>query len=233
MGGGKPERILIQQDLQGSNFQKLFARIRNEKIPFQMVPAERLNKLSKQNHQGIIALIPAIQYKSLEKLLPGVIDSGETPLLFILDGVTDVRNLGAVARTAECAGAHALVVSTKGSAPVNAQAIKASAGALSRIAVCRESNLIQTISFLKACGIKVVATHDKAKTSIYQCDLSKPLAVIMGSEDKGVSNAARKTADLTAFIPMKGKIASLNVSVAAGIIAFEALRQRTKIPTKS
>lgn len=226
MGGGKPERILIQQGLQGSNFQKLFAGIRKDKIPYQMVPVERLNRVSKQNHQGIIALIPAIEYDSLEKLLPVVIDSGETPLLFILDGITDVRNMGAIARTAECAGAHALILSTKGSAPVNAEAIKASAGALSRIPVCRESNLIQTISFLQACGIKVLATDDKAKTTIYDCDLTKPLAVIMGSEEKGVSHAAKKTADLTAFIPMKGKIASLNVSVATGIIAFETIRQR-------
>ncbi len=224
--GGKPERVLIQQGLMGSNFQQLFALIRNDKIPFQMVPPERLNKFKKHNHQGIVAFIPQISYQSLEKVVPAIMDSGEKPLLVLLDGITDVRNMGAIARSAECAGAHAIVIAEKGSAPVNAEAIKASAGALSRIPVCKESGMVYAISFLKACGIDVVALDDRAKQTIYQTNLTGPLAILMGSEDRGVSSAARKTADAVASIPMKGRIASLNVSVATGIVLFEALRQR-------
>jgi 23S rRNA (guanosine2251-2'-O)-methyltransferase len=224
--GDKPERVLIQQGLKGSNFQQLFSLIRNNKIPFQMVPPERLNKFKKQNHQGIVAFIPHIAYQSLETIIPAIIDSGATPLLVLLDGITDVRNMGAIARSAECAGAHAIVIGEKGSAPVNADAIKASAGALSRIPVCKESGIVYAISFLKACGITILALDDRAKQSIYETKLSGPLAIVMGSEDRGVSSAAKKNAGSVAAIPMKGQIASLNVSVATGIVLFEAMRQR-------
>ncbi|MFO7873430.1 MAG: 23S rRNA (guanosine(2251)-2'-O)-methyltransferase RlmB [Bacteroidales bacterium] len=224
--GKKPEKVLIQKGLQGENFQQLFSVIRKKNIPFQMVPIERLNKITRKNHQGIIAFMPVIEYQSLESLLPGIYDAGETPLLLLPDGVTDVRNMGAIARSAECAGAHALILSAKGSAPVNADAMKASAGALSRIPVCREPNILETIAFLQECGIHVIAFDDREKASIYDADLSVPLAVIVGDEDKGVSAAARKLADKHAAIPMKGTIASLNVSVATGIILFETRRQR-------
>ncbi len=224
--GGKPERILIQQGLKGINFQQLFVLIREKKIPFQMVPPERLNKYKRQNHQGVIAFTPVIAYQALESLVPRLIESGEQPLLVLLDGITDVRNLGAIARAAECAGAHALVVAEKGSAPINADAIKTSSGALARIPVCKESGITYAIEFLKACGIDVIASDDKAKKTIYDICLDKPLAVVMGSEDRGVSGATKKTATHLASIPMKGKISSLNVSVATGVVLFEALRQR-------
>jgi 23S rRNA (guanosine2251-2'-O)-methyltransferase len=224
--GGKPEKVLIQQGLKGSNFQQLFSLIRNDKIPFQMVPPERLNKFKQHNHQGIVAFIPHIAYQSLETIVPAIIDSGETPLLVLLDGITDVRNMGAIARSAECAGAHAIVIGEKGSAPVNADAIKASAGALSRIPVCKESGIVYAISFLKACGITILALDDRARQSIYETKLSGPLAIVMGSEDRGVSSAAKKTAGSVAAIPMIGQITSLNVSVATGIVLFEAVRQR-------
>ncbi len=225
-GGGRPERVLIQQGLQGSNFQKLFALIRDEKIPFQMVPQERLNKYKKHNHQGVVAFMPAITYHTLESIIPNILDAGEKPLLVILDGITDVRNMGAIARSAECAGAHAMVLSDKGNAPINAEAIKTSAGALTRLPVCKERSILHAIAFLKECGIEVFAFDDKGRQTIYESDLSKPLAVIMGSEDRGVSGAAKKMSDQVARIPMKGRIASLNVSVATGVVLFEAMRQR-------
>ncbi len=224
--GKIPEKVLIQKGLQGDNFQKLFARVRALKVPFQMVPVEKLNRITKKNHQGVIAEMPVIEFAKLENLIPAVFESGETPLIVMLDGVTDVRNLGAIARSAECAGAHAIILPEKGSARVNSDAIRASSGALSRLPVCKEAHLLHSIAFLKECGIHVMACDSKGTTSIYQEDLRKPLAVVMGSEEKGVSAAARKMADQVAEIPMKGKIASLNVSVATGIILFESLRQR-------
>lgn len=191
-----------------------------------MVPAERLNKFRKHNHQGVVGFMPAITYHSLEKIIPAIIEGGETPLLILLDGITDVRNMGAIARSAECAGAHAIVLSEKGNAPINADAIKTSAGALTRLPVCKEQSILHAIGFLKECGIEVVAFDDKGNRSIYETDLSKSVALIMGSEDRGVSAAAKKMSDRVVKIPMRGKISSLNVSVASGIVLFETLRQR-------
>jgi 23S rRNA (guanosine2251-2'-O)-methyltransferase len=224
--GERPEKILIQQGLQGENFQRLFQEIRLKKIPYQMVPVEKLNRVTRKNHQGIIAYIPIVSYQPIETLLPMIFDKGETPLLVILDRITDVRNLGALARSAECAGAHAIIIQEKGSAPINADAIKASAGALSRIALCRENNILETIAFLQESGFQVLACSEKGHKTIYQADLKKPLAVILGAEDKGISSACLKMADQQLRIPMKGHISSLNVSVAAGVVLFEVLRQR-------
>lgn len=224
--GKIPERIFIQKGLTGEIFQKLFKTIRDKNYPYQMVPVEKLNRLTRKNHQGVVAQIAIIDYQPLEKLIPGIYEAGETPLLIILDKVTDVRNLGAIARSAECAGAHGIVISEKGSAPVNADAIKTSAGALSRIPVCREAEILESITFLRESGIKVAACTEKADDSIYQTDLKGPLAIIMGSEDKGISKACLTLSDVTMSIPQKGKTGSLNVSVATGIVLFEALRQR-------
>lgn len=224
--GDRPEKVLIQQGLIGENFQQLFQIIRREKIPHQMVPVEKLNRVTRKNHQGVIAFISLISYQPLDQLLPMIYDRGEMPLLVLLDRVTDVRNLGAIARSAECFGAHAIVIPDKGSAPVNADAIKTSAGALSRLPVCREGNILETIAFLKASGIKVIAATEKSTESVDQADMKGPLAIIMGSEDKGISFPILKMADQSVSIPMKGSIASLNVSVAAGILLFEAHRQR-------
>ena len=227
--GEIPEKVLIQKGLKGDNFQKLFSLIRHQKIPFQQVPVEKLNRMGKKNHQGIVALMSVITYQKLDMILPGIYESGETPLLVFLDGITDVRNMGAIARSAECAGAHAIVIPSKGGAPVNADAMKTSAGALNRIPVCREDNILQAIAFVKECGIQVVACDEKGSHSVYQSDLSGPLTLVMGGEDKGISAAVRKMADQVVSIPMKGRIASLNVSVATGIILFEALRQRDTV----
>jgi len=224
--GEKPEKVLLQQGLHGENYQQLFQLIRREKIPYQMVPAEKLNRVTRKNHQGVIAYISLIAYQPLHQLLPMIYEQGELPLLVLLDRVTDVRNLGAIARSAECFGAHAIVIPDKGSAPVNADAIKTSAGALSRLPVCREGNILETIAFLKESGIKVIAATEKGSNPLYSADMTGPVAVIMGSEDKGISTAILRMADQTVSIPMKGSIASLNVSVAAGILLSEIHHQR-------
>lgn len=224
--GEKPEKILLQKGLQGENYQRLFQRIRKEKIPYQIVPVEKLNSLTRKNHQGVIAFVSLVDYQPLTQLLPMLYEQGEVPLLVLLDRVTDVRNLGALARSAECAGAHAIILQEKGTAPINADAIKASAGALSRMPVCREANILETIAFLQASGIKVIACTEKGEQTIYQTDLKIPTAIILGAEDKGISAACLKMSDQQVQIPMKGRIASLNVSVAAGVVLFEALRQR-------
>ncbi len=224
--GKTPEKVLIQKGLQGNNFQRLFSIIRSKKIPFQMVPPEKLNRVVKKNHQGIIAYIPAIDYAKLEDIIPGIFESGEQPLVVILEGVTDVRNLGAVARTAECAGAHAIVIPEKGSASASADAVKSSAGALARIPVCREANLLQSLVFLQECGLRIVSLDSQGESDFYDVNLREPLAIIMGAEDRGISQAVKKVSDNVCHIPMKGKIGSLNVSVATGIVLFEVLRQR-------
>ncbi len=224
--GQVPEKILIQKDLTGEGFTRLFQRIRQLKIPFQMVPVEKLNRVTRKNHQGIIAFVSLIAYHELHVLLPGIFERGELPLIVLLDGVTDVRNMGAIARTAECAGAHAIVIPEKGNAPVSADAIKASAGALSRIPVCKEDSIPSCVAFLKECGLTTIALSEKSGKTIYETDFNKPLAIVMGSEEKGVSSMTKHLVDAVASIPMAGKIASLNVSVATGIVLFEINRQR-------
>ncbi len=224
--GKKPERVFIQKGLTGGTFQELFKLIRDEGINYQMVPQEKLNRITRKNHQGVIAQVAVIEYHTLEQVLPSIYDQGETPLLVILDRITDVRNLGAIARSAEVAGAHAIVIGEKSSAPVNADAIKTSAGALARIPVCKEKDLLESITFLSQSGIKVVACTEKSGTTIYDADLTGPVAILMGSEDKGITPLLLKMASEKAAIPQKGKTGSLNVSVATGIVLFEALRQR-------
>lgn len=224
--GEKPEKVLLQQGLQGENFQELFQLIRNGKIPFQMVPAEKLNRVTKKNHQGVVAYISTISYARLHQLLPKVFEEDGLPLLVLVDRITDVRNLGAIARSAECFGAHALVVPEKGSAPVNADAMKTSAGALAKLPVCREPNLLEAIAFLKESGVKVIAATEKADKTVNKVSLTGPVAIVLGSEDKGLSRAILTMADETVSIPIAGSISSLNVSVAAGILLYEASRQR-------
>ena len=230
--GKEPERIFIQKGLSGINFQKLFQIIREKNIPFQMVPIEKLNRITRQNHQGVIAQIALISYHKLDMLIPAIYEKGETPLLVVLDKITDVRNMGAIARSAECAGAHAIILSEKGSAPVNADAIKTSAGALSRIPVCREREILESLAFIKESGITIAACTEKSQNTIYETALTGPLAIIMGSEEKGISKACITMADYVMAIPQKGKIGSLNVSVATGIVLFEALRQREFLSSK-
>ncbi len=224
--GKLPEKVLLQKGLSGDNFKRLFKKIRDKKVPFQMVPAEKLKKITKQNHQGVIAYLSLIYYISIENLVKQFDESSGKGLIVIIDRITDIRNLGAIARTAECAGVHGIIMPSKGSASINADAIKTSVGALSRIPVCRENDLMEAIEFLKLCGIAIIACTERSSQSIYETNMDRPIALVFGSEEKGISNYLLNIADEKAAIPMKGKTSSLNVSVAAGIAIFEALRQR-------
>lgn len=224
--GKEIESLFIQRGLGGELWNDLKRVLKEHGIGFQQVPIEKLNRITRKNHQGVIAVISPITYQRLENIIPAIYERGEVPLLLILDGITDVRNLGAIARSAECAGVHALVVPSKGSAEINPDAIKTSAGALYKIDVCREENLSNTVKFLQESGIKVVVCTEKTEENIYSTDFSGPIALIMGSEEKGVSNDLIRIADDLAKIPMFGEIGSLNVSVATGVVLYEALRQR-------
>lgn len=228
-GGKEIESLFIQRGLSGPLLQELKLLLRQYDIGYQQVPVEKLNRMTRKNHQGVIAVISPITYQRLEDLVPLLYERGEVPLLLILDGITDVRNLGAIARTAECVGAHALIVPKKGSAEINPDAIKTSAGALFKISVCREERLSDTVRFLQESGIQVVACTEKTDDSLYTLDYSGPTAFILGSEERGITSDLIRLADRLARIPMAGTIASLNVSVSGGVVLYEALRQRLEI----
>jgi 23S rRNA (guanosine2251-2'-O)-methyltransferase len=224
--GKEIESLFIQRGIAGSLIAELRELLRVHNIAFQQVPPEKLNRITKKNHQGVIGVISPITYQKIEDIIPNIYEKGEVPLILILDGITDVRNLGAIARTAECAGVHALVVPKKGSAEINPDAIKTSAGALFNIPVCREDSLAKTARFLQESGLQLIASSEKTNDTIYMPDYTGPTAIIVGAEDIGISNELLRTADHLAKIPMFGEIASLNVSVSAGILIYEAIRQR-------
>jgi 23S rRNA (guanosine2251-2'-O)-methyltransferase len=224
--GREIDKILVQKGLSNDLYHQLRHSLKGKNIPIQFVPPEKLKRLTDKNHQGVVAFVTEVTYHKTEQLLPEVFESGRTPLVLILDRVTDVRNFGAIARSAECAGVDFIIVPMRGSAQINADAMKTSAGALNRIKVCREDNLKNTIEYLKESGLSVVGCTEKTDTVMYDADLKKPVAVIMGSEEDGISGEYLKRCDAKVKIPMAGKIASLNVSVATGIVLFEALRQR-------
>ncbi|MDM1049182.1 23S rRNA (guanosine(2251)-2'-O)-methyltransferase RlmB [Sphingobacterium hotanense] len=224
--GREIESLFVQRGLSGTLFAEFKALIKEHNIAYQQVPIEKLNRITKKNHQGIIAVISPIIYQNIEDLLPVIYEKGETPLLLMLDGVTDVRNMGAIARTAECAGVHAIIVPKKGSAEINPDAIKTSAGALFKIPVCRHDSLSKTAKFLIDSGVQLVVSTEKTKESIYDVDYIGPSCVIMGAEDVGVSDDLIRISDKLAKIPMFGEIGSLNVSVSAAVVIYEAIRQR-------
>ncbi len=225
--GKEIESLYLQRGLTGTIFNELRTLIKERDISSQQVPVEKLNRITLKNHQGVIAFISPIIYERIEDIIPQLYEKGLTPFILILDGVTDVRNMGAIARTAECAGVHALVVPRKGAAQINPDAIKTSAGALYKIPVCREENLVKTAQFLQQSGLQVVACTEKAVSSLYTPDYTSPTAIIMGSEEDGISTDLIRISDHLAKIPMYGEIESLNVSVSAGIMIYEAIRQRS------
>ncbi|WP_026997534.1 23S rRNA (guanosine(2251)-2'-O)-methyltransferase RlmB [Flectobacillus major] len=224
--GKEIDKILVQREL-GSLEVLEFARLRG--IPVQKVPTEKLDRITRKNHQGVIAFVSAINYAKLDNVVAGIYEKGEIPLLLILDRITDVRNFGAIARTAECTGVNAIVIPTKGAAQINADAMKTSSGALNFLPVCREENLYQTVKYLQESGIQVVGCTEKVSKNIFDLDFSIPTAIIMGSEEDGISDELLKIADDLASIPMTGRVGSLNVSVANGVILYEAVRQRLSI----
>lgn len=222
--GKEIDRLLVQRELGPSELTDL---ARERGIAIQKVPTEKLNRITRKNHQGVIAFVSAIHYAKLENILADVFERGEMPFILVLDRITDVRNFGAIARTAECAGVHALVIPAKGAAQINADAMKTASGALNFLAVCRENSLTETLTYLQNSGLAVLACTEKAAQSIYQTDLNRPLALIMGSEEDGISSELLIRADELLALPQQGRIGSLNVSVATGVALYECLRQRT------
>ena len=224
--GKEIDKVFIKKNLRGELFSELFSIIRNENIPYQYVPIEKINRLAPNNNQGVVAFISMISYTSIENLVPLLFEQGKTPFLLILDEISDVRNFGAIARTAEGAGVDAIIIPTKKTAQINADAIKTSAGALHKIPVCRTNSIKEIVKFLQQCGIKTVSVTEKATDFYYKKDFTVPLALIMGSEDIGINDDIIKISDEIVKIPMQGKIESLNVSVATGIVLYETLKQR-------
>jgi 23S rRNA (guanosine2251-2'-O)-methyltransferase len=227
--GKEIDKILVQKGLSNDLFNQLKKEIAGKEIPYQFVPPEKIKRLSNANHQGVIAFLANITYYKTDELLQAVFEKGKTPFVLILDRVTDVRNFGAIARSAECAGIDFIIIPSRGAAQINSDAIKTSAGALHRIPVCREDNLKNTIEYLKESGLKIYACHEKTENTIYSFDYTEPLAIIMGSEENGISGEYLKRCDEQIKIPMAGTISSLNVSVATGIVLFEVLKNRLKI----
>lgn len=223
------DRILIQKGLSNTLYNQLRQAMRDKNIPLQFVPPEKLRRVTDGNHQGVIAYITEVNYYKTADLLPEVFEAGKTPLLLMLDRVTDVRNFGAICRSAECAGVDFIIIPSRGSAQVNGDAIKTSAGALHRLKVCREENLKDTLTLVKDSGLQIVACHEKTEHLIYDADFTQPTLIIMGSEENGISGEYLKRSDVQVKIPMPGHIASLNVSVASGIVLFEAVKQRLVI----
>jgi 23S rRNA (guanosine2251-2'-O)-methyltransferase len=224
--GKEIQKVFVQIGAKGDLMKELFDLIKRKKIFFQNVPIEKLNRLTRNNHQGAVAYITEITYSELENVIPTIFEKGKVPLVLILDKVTDVRNFGAMVRTAECCGANAVLIPTRGSAPINADAIKTSAGAMHILPICRSMNLKDAIQYLKNAGLQIVACTEKSAVSYTTISYTKPTAIIMGSEEEGISPEYLKLCDAKAMLPLKGTIGSLNVSVAAGIILYEVLRQR-------
>lgn len=220
------DKVMIRRDLQGELAKELLDMLKGTNVQVQRVPIERLNRYTRKNHQGVIALLSAITYQSIEDIIPFLYENGKEPFIVLLDGITDVRNFGAIARTCEVAGVDAIVIPSRDSVSVNADAVKTSAGALMNIPVCKENNLHQAIKFLKNSGLKVIAATEKGAISYTDADCSGPIALIMGAEDTGVSNENLRIADHLVKIPQVGTIGSLNVSVATGVLVYEVLRQR-------
>lgn len=224
--GKEIEALFIQRGIGGSLIQELKELMNEYQITAQQVPVEKLNRITQKNHQGVIAVISPIVYQKIENIIPEVFERGETPLILVLDSITDVRNMGAIARTAECSGVHAIVIPAKGSAQINPDAIKTSAGALYKIPVCRHDNFMQTVRFLQESGLQLVCCTEKTQDNIYTPDYTVPTAIVMGSEEDGIRNEIIRISDHLAKIPMFGEIESLNVSVSTGVILYEAVRQR-------
>lgn len=229
--GREIEKLYIRKGAEGQLMTELRDLCLRHRVHVQEVPVEKLNRLVRGNHQGVVTQIAAIAYVQLDDILERVPDD-ETPLVVVFDGVTDVRNFGAIARSAECAGAHGLIAPLKNSAPVNAEAIRASAGALTTIPVCRVGSIRNTIKTLQAEGFQVVAATEKSRKLLYDADLRRPTALVMGAEETGISKEVLKLCDERLAIPLIGRIESLNVSAAAAVMLFEVVRQRIGAATE-
>lgn len=224
--GKEVDKVFIQKDAQGDLMRDLMKTMKANKINFTYVPVEKLNRLTSKNHQGAVASIAPISFVDLETLVTNVVDSGKTPLFLILDQLSDARNFGAIIRTAECTGVNGIIIGKQGAAPVNGDTVKTSAGAVFNVPICKVEHIKDAIFYLQGSGIKTIAATEKTDDSIYDLSLSEPLAIIMGSEDRGVNPSVLKIVDEKAKLPMFGTISSLNVSVACGAFLYEVVRQR-------
>lgn len=224
--GKEINKVLIKKGLKSENLTTLFHLLRERRIPFQYVPIEKLNRITNSNHQGVIAFLSIIEYQNIEEVLHRCFEQGRDPFIVVLDHLTDVRNFGAIARTAECAGVDAIVIPSNGSVSVSSDSIKTSAGALNHIPVCRSENLTVTLKYIKNSGLNIIAATEKAEKTYFATDMKGPIALVMGGEDSGIDSSILRLSDELIKIPMLGEVASLNVSVACGIIMYEITRQR-------
>ncbi len=225
--GSTLNKVYLQKGLRGDLFFELEKLIKKNKISTSMVPTEKLDRLSKfNNHQGAVARISPVEFVDIEELIETTLESDKTPLFLLLDQLSDVRNFGAIIRTAECTGVNGIIIQKNGSAPVNADTIKTSAGAAFKVPICKVDHIKDAIFHLKASEIKLVAATEKTEDSVFDTDFNQPIAIVMGSEDKGVSNSVLKLVDYKAKLPLLGEIGSLNVSVACGAFLYETVRQR-------
>lgn len=223
------DKVLIKKDISGDLVAELFQVIKEYGVVSQRVPVERINRITQKNHQGVVASLSPVAYHNLDDLIPSLFEAGKLPFVVALDGITDVRNFGAIARTCECSGVDAIIIPEKNSVSVNADAVKTSAGALLHIPVVRVKNLNKAIKQLKESGLMIVGATEKGSKNYTTFDYTVPTAIVMGAEDTGISNENLRECDYLAAIPMFGQINSLNVSVAAGILIYEVVRQRSDI----
>lgn len=221
------DKIFIQKEAQGDLMRELMKVVKAKNINFSYVPVEKLNRLTSKNHQGAIATIAPVKFHDLEQLIESVLAQKENPLFLILDQLSDARNFGAIIRTAECTGVDGIIVQKQGSAPVNGDTVKTSAGAVFNVPICKVEHIKDAIFFLQGSGIKTVAATEKTEDTLYNVNFTEPIAIIMGSEDRGVNPSVLKIVDYKAKLPMFGTIGSLNVSVACGAFLYEAVRQRS------
>jgi 23S rRNA (guanosine2251-2'-O)-methyltransferase len=226
--GKNIDKILVLNKIKSDNFNELKELIKENDIFFQYVPQERLNKVTKKNHQGIIAFLSPVEFSDIERIVPQLYEEGKQPFLVLLDKITDVRNFGAIVRTAECVGVHAVVVPEKGAAKIGNDAIKTSTGAIYNIPICKVKSLVKTVEFLKDSGVKVMSCSEKATERYDEISYEGPIALVMGSEETGVTREILNNSNHVISIPIMGKIQSLNVSVAFGVIAYEALKSKMR-----
>lgn len=224
--GRNVDKVLMRRDLGGELAKELLAKVREYDIPLQKVPLEKLNRITMKNHQGAIAILSPVAYHRLENIVPALYEEGKTPLVVVLDGITDARNFGAIGRTCDCAGVDAIVIPERGSATVTSDAVKASAGALFYVPVCREKDVASAVRFLQENGYAVVGASEKGSMNYTEADFTVPVAIVMGAEDTGISQPVVKRCDSLVSIPLMGNIGSLNVGVAAGVMLYEVVRQR-------
>jgi len=224
--GENIDKVFLQKGLKGELFTELESLLRKKDVNSAYVPVEKLNRLTKSNHQGAVAQISPIEFYDLETLVMSIMESGKTPLFLLLDQLSDVRNFGAIIRTAECTGVHGIIIQKKGGAPVNGDTIKTSAGAVFKIPICKVDHIKDAVFYMQASGIKVIAATEKTQNTLFDVSFKEPCAIIMGSEDRGINLSVLKIVDEKAKLPLLGTIESLNVSVACGAFLYEVVRQR-------